>query len=100
MIGSNSTSVRTLASVGKEIATFFLIIEVPQDNLVELKYSVEVWTNESQRFNLWANNLGLHHGGHSSLDYRLRDAPILENLVRCLLNDLRGSLDDRKLLIS
>lgn len=42
----------------------------------------------SQRFELWAVNLGLSHEGHSSLDYRFRDAPSLFNLAHKLLRDL------------
>ena len=54
------------------------------------------WRYESQRFTLWADNLGLHHRGHSSLDYRLRESYILQEYVSGLLGDLKSSLDDRE----
>jgi hypothetical protein len=41
-----------------------------------------------QRFELWAQNLGLYTGGHSSLDYRFRDAQLLFDHTLSLLNDL------------
>jgi hypothetical protein len=49
-------------------------------------------TNELQRFQLWAVNLGLYHGGHSSLDYRFRDSPPLFKYAYKLLRDLEAEL--------
>lgn len=48
--------------------------------------------NESQRFGLWAKDLGLYDSGHSSLDYRFRDAPSVYEYARQLLVDLERSL--------
>ena len=52
--------------------------------------------NETQRFELWAVNLGLYHKGHSSLDYRFRDSPPLLKYAYGLLRDLEGSLKQCK----
>ena len=92
-------SMENLALMGKEINSLFHIVEASGDRFFERDVSVVAWENEFQRFRLWADNLGLHHRGHSSLDYRLREADILEGLVRGLLNDLQRSLHDSKLFI-
>lgn len=97
MLGVDSTTAQNLTLVGREIVALFRTVERVGDKLVEPKYTVEAWINESQRFNLWADNLGLHHRGHSSLDYRLREASNLESLIKSLLEDLRRLLHDRKL---
>lgn len=92
---SDNDSTSDLALVGAEIVNLFhRSLEVPEICISDPKYSAGAWKNESQRFNLWADNLGLHHRGHSSLQYRLREAAILEGLVKGLLNDLRRSLHD------
>ena len=57
-------------------------------NLLKQDPSYMAWENESQRFELWATNLGLYHQGHSSLDYRFRDAASLYSFAYKLLQDL------------
>ena len=52
------------------------------------------WEHEYARFSLWADNLGLHHHGHSSLDYRVRDADALRRFTKSLLTDLLENIDD------
>ena len=52
----------------------------------------EAISTESQRFELWATNLGLYHSGHSSLDYRFRDAPSLYEFAHKLLRDVERYL--------
>lgn len=63
-------------------------------------YSLAAWEHEADRFGLWANNLGLYHRGHSSLDYRLREAAALERIIGGLLDDLKTSLEERMSKIS
>ncbi|KAL8974341.1 MAG: hypothetical protein Q9197_001413 [Variospora fuerteventurae] len=46
----------------------------------------------SQRYDLWAVNLGLFTAGHSSLDYRLGDAPLIYDYTRSALADLEKYL--------
>ena len=41
-----------------------------------------------QRLRLWATNLDLWHEAHGSLDYRLRDAPLIRDLASSLLHEL------------
>jgi hypothetical protein len=95
----DNQSAQSLFLVGKKIVNLFCTIEASEDRFCEEKYSTVAWQNEYQRFNLWADNLGLHHHGHSSLDYRLREAAILKNLVSGLLLDLERSLHNCKLFI-
>ncbi|KAL8861930.1 MAG: hypothetical protein Q9178_001800 [Gyalolechia marmorata] len=47
---------------------------------------------QAQRYELWAENLGLYQSGHSSLDYRFRDAPSIFMLTHRLLNHLLETL--------
>ncbi|KAL5041264.1 hypothetical protein BDW71DRAFT_212290 [Aspergillus fruticulosus] len=75
----------TLAGVGQQIRELYK----------ELGHSVAVedpaWArldNEMQRYELWARNLGLYTAGHSSLDYRFRDAQLLFDHTLDLLGDL------------
>jgi len=49
--------------------------------------------NEETRFKIWAGNLGAHQAGRSSLDYRLREAPHLQEQVVYLLRDATESLE-------
>lgn len=62
------------------------------------KISGADWNYEAERFGLWANNLGLYHLAHSSLDYRLREAESLYNLIRNLLKDLLESVSECELI--
>ena len=88
-----------LAAVGKEVHILFdLILRSHVDDKLE-GFSAAAWEYEYQRFTLWANNFGLHHRGHSSLDYRLRESETLIGLFATLLASLKTSLYDRKLLI-
>ena len=98
---SGDKNASDLALLGAEIVKLFhRCIELSETWNFVPDYSAAAWRNESQRFDLWADNLGLHHRGHSSLQYRLREAAILESLVKSLLNDLRRSLHDRELIFA
>jgi hypothetical protein len=48
---------------------------------------------EEQRFRLWAHSLGLSQTGHASLDYRIRDAPIVKRVISDVLIDLKDHID-------
>lgn len=89
-------SSQRLSVLGKHIWLMFELLS--QSNLQEglPGYSLPAWEHEADRFSLWANSLGLHHRGHSSLDYRLREAAALENIIGGLLDDLKTSLEERK----
>lgn len=47
---------------------------------------------QSDRFELWAINIGAYSLGHSSLDYRSRDATGLQDFARKLPKDLDSYL--------
>ena len=91
---------QTLATIGKEIHQLFVSLSRShlEDGLEG--YSPAAWDHEAERFGLWANNLGLYHRGHSSLDYRLREADALKRLIGDLLGDLKTSLYERKHILS
>jgi hypothetical protein len=89
-------SVSSLALSGKEVALRFRKIDEFGEHPLTPEYSSAAWKHEAERFGLWADNLGLYHGGHSSLDYRLREADALEAFVRNLLTDLNKSLNEGK----
>ncbi|KAL8310454.1 hypothetical protein RB597_010336 [Gaeumannomyces tritici] len=48
---------------------------------------------ESDRFELWAINMGLFVPGHGSLDYRIRDSATLKKTFASFMTDLVDSLD-------
>ncbi|KAK4679997.1 hypothetical protein QC764_0040510 [Podospora pseudoanserina] len=52
------------------------------------------FTKEEQRFRLCAHSLGLHHQGHSSLDYRVRDAVLVKSQLLRLLSALLDHLEN------
>ncbi len=58
----------------------------------------ETLADISERFALWARNIGALHPPRSqlSLDSRLRDIPEIQEWVCELLDDLKEALDDRK----
>jgi hypothetical protein len=55
---------------------------------------IHSFEDEKTRFKMWAGNLGAHQRGRASLDYRLREAPHLQEQVVYLLKDLSQSLQD------
>lgn len=50
--------------------------------------------SEEQRFRLWAHSLGLHNQGHSSLDYRVRDAVAVKSRLADILVELKQHLEN------
>ncbi|KAJ5404950.1 hypothetical protein N7465_006234 [Penicillium sp. CMV-2018d] len=47
------------------------------------------WMDERGRIRIWATNTGAHHRGVLSLDYRLRDAPVIKNQTVKILQRLQ-----------
>src|SRR4051794_34466872 len=47
---------------------------------------------QHERLALWASNLGATHLGHTSLDYRLREADSVREAIDSFLQDLCESL--------
>lgn len=54
----------------------------------------EALQDEFGRFRVWAGNLGALQKGHSSLDYRLRDSPLLLDETIKLLDELETNLSE------
>lgn len=50
--------------------------------------------DEYGRFRVWSGNLGAQQKGHSSLDYRLRDSPLLQSNVLKLLQELETNINE------
>ncbi|QKX57876.1 uncharacterized protein TRUGW13939_04996 [Talaromyces rugulosus] len=74
---------KSLASMAQTVSDRFALV-AREDN--------SKLVGQTQRFELWATSLGLYHLGHSSLDYRFRDAPSLFEYTVGLLRDLEGLL--------
>lgn len=82
----------TLAAVGHRIRNAFAALQADDRSLQHGDASQASIMNESQRFGLWAKNLGLYQDGHSSLDYRFRDAPTVYDYTIQLMGRLEESL--------
>lgn len=52
----------------------------------------EALQDELGRFRVWCGNIGALQKGHSSLDYRLRDSPLLSSNAIKLLQELEENL--------
>jgi len=50
--------------------------------------------DELGRFRIWVENAGAHRSGRVSLDYRLREAPEVKEVVLELMNNLYSDLQD------
>jgi hypothetical protein len=50
------------------------------------------FNGEHSRFKVWAGNIGAHHRGRRSLEYRLRDASNINDQVLELLREIREEL--------
>ncbi|KAI0153514.1 hypothetical protein BJ166DRAFT_532966 [Pestalotiopsis sp. NC0098] len=55
---------------------------------------------EFDRYTIWSVNMGTYENGHSSLDYRLRDASNVSKQVCSLVNDLIETLQDSLKIIN
>jgi hypothetical protein len=77
----------SLAAVGARIRRKFESVEQPD------KEGATLW-HEYQRFQLSASSIGLYRRGHSSLDYCLRDSPLLFEYTVGLLHNLEDRLSN------
>ena len=82
----------TLAAIGHRIHNVFGSLESDTRSSANDASFFLAIASESQRFSLWAKNLGLYGLGHSSLDYRFRDAPVVYQYTRNLLGNLEKSV--------
>ncbi|KAJ8129160.1 hypothetical protein O1611_g4472 [Lasiodiplodia mahajangana] len=76
------------------------VVQCLQDFQTALKFSSPHDTahqnllDEFARFRLWTGNIGAHRKGRSSLDWRLRDASHLRDLVVNLLTEMKNALHE------
>ena len=70
---------------------------------------VEIWgisisrdavEDEQGRFRVWCGNLGALSKGHSSLEYRLRDSPLLSSNTLQFLGELEENLKEAIAIVS
>ena len=61
-----------------------------------LKFSVGL-DDESERFDIWSNNLGAHRSDRNSLDHKLRDASHLQIRVVGFLQNIKRALREGEL---
>jgi hypothetical protein len=61
----------------------------------EIEQFIENLTTESERFQLWAANIGLQATGDRSLDYRVKDSSSVKLYTGQLLEELAEDLFDR-----
>lgn len=60
----------------------------------------EALEDEIGRFRVWSGNLGALQKGHSSLDYRLRDSPLLSSNALKFLGELEDNLNETIAVVS
>lgn len=60
----------------------------------------EALEDEFGRLRVWCGNLGALQKGHSSLDYRLRDSPLLSGNVLKFLDELQENINEAYAIIS
>jgi hypothetical protein len=60
----------------------------------------EVLEDEIGRFRVWSGNLGALQKGHSSLDYRLRDSPLLSSNALKFLKQLEENINEACAIVS
>jgi hypothetical protein len=60
----------------------------------------EALEDEIGRFRVWSGNLGALQKGHSSLDYRLRDSPLLSSNALKLLKELEENISEAIAIVS
>lgn len=56
--------------------------------------------DEQGRFKVWSGNIGALQGGHSSLDWRLREADAMRLSILRLLEDLHDALGQCEFMIA
>ncbi|KAK1750545.1 hypothetical protein QBC47DRAFT_331655 [Echria macrotheca] len=61
---------------------------------------LEAIQNERARFKVWCGNLGALQQSFASLDYRLRDAPVMLSNVTNLLQQLQSNLAESSAVVS
>ncbi|KAI1400293.1 hypothetical protein F4819DRAFT_378459 [Hypoxylon fuscum] len=82
-------------SIALHVVQCLHAFEKVSSTVTKLKHNdIKNVVDEFSRFKLWSGNIGAHHNGRRSLDYRLRDASHLQKQVISLLEELRDSLSE------
>ncbi|CBY01168.1 hypothetical protein LEMA_P022980.1 [Plenodomus lingam JN3] len=74
-------------------------LDVNQGDLA-ITIDAEALEDEFGRLRVWSGNLGALQKGHSSLDYRLRDSPLLSGNALKLLQELEQNLTEAYAIVS
>jgi hypothetical protein len=95
----------SLAIIGYEVVALFTGLRsttiVGQNHVSDINHTrKQQIATESDRFELWATNLGLFLSGHGSLDYRVRGADSLRVTLSIFLSDLKEAVAAGGFLIS
>lgn len=85
-----------LADLGSNAMDIFRKVDKALKESADTAWPDDLLVAESDRFELWAANMGLFVAGHGSLDYRVREAERLAQTLRRFMQDLINSLDDGK----
>jgi O-acetyl-ADP-ribose deacetylase (regulator of RNase III) len=95
------SSIRLLAaSCSTSFSTLCQSLLETGDGGFQKLISPDALDDERGRFRVWCANLGVLSRGHSSLDYRLRESPLLQETVLKFLADLKGNLDEAILVVT
>lgn len=71
------------------------ILEASEQDIDTMGEISSDWIKDTlDRFKLWSQNIGAHHTGRRSLDYRLRDASNLRKQAIDLVGDMVQAVDD------
>ncbi|KAI7778760.1 hypothetical protein LA080_001827 [Diaporthe eres] len=84
----------SLANLGSNAIDLFRKVEKALKESAVTAWPDDLLVVESERFELWAANMGLFVAGHGSLDYRVQEAEELAQTLRRFMQDLINSLDD------
>ncbi|KAK6351857.1 hypothetical protein TWF718_005002 [Orbilia javanica] len=88
-------STRTLNELGLETRELFAnVIRVFENDASRDATIRALLSAEADRFGLWAVSLGLFVPGHGSLDYRVREAENIRNVIKGFLEALNDSLSE------
>ncbi|ERF72582.1 hypothetical protein EPUS_02864 [Endocarpon pusillum Z07020] len=88
---TTTVSLATLSSNALQLFANLAII-APNDAEAQINPTALNIEQQHERLVLWVANLGATHLGHSSLEYRLREADLVRNAIWTFLNDLCNSL--------
>ncbi|KAI8948204.1 hypothetical protein F4801DRAFT_469507 [Xylaria longipes] len=83
-----------LGSIVAEVLDKLLDIEKSNEWL-----KAQDFASEADRFQLWAQNLGLFQEGHASLDYRVRDSVFVRDRFAELLRELAEHTRELSLIL-